>query len=58
MRVTELCTVQFPYLESCGVRMWRKTKKKGNAGYEGTACFMARDVSEKCQSQLHRLLEH
>jgi len=58
MTVTELCAVQLPYLESCRVRKWRKTKKKGDAGYEDSACFMARDVSEKYQSQLHRPLEH
>jgi hypothetical protein len=33
MRVMELCTVQFLYLQSCGVRKWRKTKEKGEAGY-------------------------
>ena len=32
MSITELYRVQFPYLESCGVRNWRNTKKKEKQG--------------------------
>jgi len=34
-------TVQFPYLETCGVRKEGKTKEKGSAGYEASTCFIA-----------------
>jgi len=44
--------VQFPYLEICGVRKWGKTKENGDPGCEVSACFMARYVSEKYQSQI------
>jgi hypothetical protein len=43
-------TVQFPN--------WGKKKAKGFAGYETSTCFMARHVSEKYQSQIHRPLEY
>jgi hypothetical protein len=39
-------------------RKWGKTKEKVGAGCEASTCFMARDVSEKCQSQIHRPPEH
>ena len=38
--------------------MWGKTKQKGSAGYEAGTCFLALDISEKYQSQIHRSLEH
>jgi len=49
-------TVQFPYLETRGVRKWGK-KEKGGARYEASYCFMAQDVNEKYQSQIHRPLQ-
>jgi hypothetical protein len=36
---------------------WEKLDKKG-AGYEASTCFMAREVSEKYQSQICQPLEH
>ena len=51
-------TVQFPYLETCGVGKYRQTKDKGGAGCEANTSFMARDVSEKCQSKIHRPVDH
>jgi hypothetical protein len=50
-------TVQFPYLEPCGERKWRKTKGDGGAWYEDSSCFMAGDISEKYQPQIHRPLQ-
>jgi len=38
--------------------MWGKTKQKGGAGYEVSTRFLALDVSEKYQSQIHRPLRH
>jgi hypothetical protein len=29
--IRNIFTVQFPYIETCGVRKWGKTKKKGDA---------------------------
>jgi len=40
------------------VRKLEKTKENAGAGYEASACFMARDVSENYQSQIYRPLEH
>jgi len=50
--------VQFQYLETCGVRKEGKTKEKGVAGFEAGTCFIARDINEKYQYQIHQLLEH
>jgi hypothetical protein len=55
---TKRSTVQFPYLETCGVRKWGKTKEKRDAGCEASTYFVARDVSEKYQCQIHLALEH
>jgi hypothetical protein len=57
-KVSRPLTVHFPYFETCWLRKWRKTNEKGDVGYEAIACFIARDVSEKYQSQIHRPLEH
>jgi hypothetical protein len=38
--------------------MWVKTMQKGGSGCEAGTCFLALDVSEKYQSQIHRPLEH
>jgi len=35
-----------------------KDEEKGSAGHEAITSFMARDESEKYQSQIHRPLEH
>jgi hypothetical protein len=51
-------TVQFPYLEICGVRKWGKRKGEAGAWYEDSGCIMAGDISEQYQSQIHRPLEH
>jgi hypothetical protein len=40
------------------MRKWGKMKDKGGAGYEAITCFIARNVSEKYQSQIHRPVEH
>ena len=56
--LTNASAVQFPCIETCGMRRWKKPKEKGGAGCEDRTCFMARDVSEKYQSQIHRSLEH
>lgn len=37
---------------------WGQTKIKESAWYEVSTIFVARDVSEKYQSQIHRALEH
>jgi len=50
--------VRFQYLETLGVSKWEKTKEKGDAAYEASTCFMARDDSEQYLSQIHRPLEH
>jgi hypothetical protein len=50
-------TVQFPYLEACGMRKWGTTKEKGGAGIR-LVPVLWRNVSEKYQSQIHRPLEH
>jgi len=50
-------TVQFPNLVTYKVRKWGETKEKGGAGYKAITCFMARDISEKYQSQIHLPLE-
>jgi hypothetical protein len=46
-------TVRLPYLETCEARKWETAKEEEGAGYEASSCFMARDVSEQCQSQIH-----
>jgi hypothetical protein len=51
-------TVRFPYLETCEIRKWGKAKDQEGAGYETSSCFMARDVSENYQSQIHGPQEH
>ena len=48
---------QFPYLEICGAKKCGKTKVKRGAGYEASTRFMAGNVGEKYQSQVHRPLE-
>jgi hypothetical protein len=53
-----LCTVQFLYLETYGLRKWGKTKEDGGIGYEASTCFMAQDVSEDYQSKIRWPLEH
>jgi hypothetical protein len=40
------------------VRNGKRTKQKEGTWYEAGTCFMALDVSEKYQSQIHELLEH
>jgi len=35
-----------------------KDEGQGRAGYEASTCFMALDVSEKYQSQIHGPLEY
>ena len=50
-------TVQFLYLETCGVRNEGKMKERGGTGYEASTCSIARDVSEKYQCQIHQLLQ-
>jgi len=40
------------------VKTWGKTKAKGGARYEARTCFMAGDVTEKYQSQIHGPIEH
>jgi len=35
----------------CGAKKWGKRKEKGDAGYEASTYFMARDVGEKYQSK-------
>jgi hypothetical protein len=50
-------TVQFPYLETCGVRKLGKTKGEGGTWHEDSSRFMAVDVSEQYQSQIHRPLQ-
>jgi hypothetical protein len=42
-------------LEGKGSGEW--SKQKGGGGYEAGTCFMALDVREKYQSQIHRPLE-
>ena len=37
---------RLPYHKTCGMEKWRKTKEKEGTGYEASACFMARGVSE------------
>jgi hypothetical protein len=54
----QLHTVRFPYRETCALRKWGKTKEKGGVAYKAGTCFMVRYVSEKCQSQMQRPLEH
>jgi hypothetical protein len=49
----KLTSVQFPYLETCWVRKEGKAKEKEGAGHEASTCFMAQDVSEKYQCQIH-----
>jgi hypothetical protein len=44
-------------LKLVGDEVGGKSKKKGGAGYEANTYFMARDVTEKYQSQIHRPLE-
>jgi hypothetical protein len=40
-------TVQFPYLETCGVRKWEETKREGGAWQEDSSCFVVGDISEQ-----------
>lgn len=47
LKILKLYTVQFPYLETGGVRKWVKIKRGGGIEYEPSTCLMARDVSEK-----------
>jgi hypothetical protein len=53
-----LTTVQFPYLETCGVRKWGRTKEKGGAGYEASRGSVPRDGSKKYQAQKHWPRKH
>ena len=56
--LTKASAFHFPCIETCGVWKWENAKEKGGAGCEDRTCFMARDVSEKYQSQIRRPLEH
>jgi hypothetical protein len=51
-------TVQFLYIETSGVRKWRKTKGEEEAWFEDSSYFMVGDISEQYQPQIHRLLQH
>jgi len=50
-------TVQFPYLETCGMRKWGMAKDKVGARFEASSCFTVQDVNENYWSQIHRPLE-
>jgi hypothetical protein len=45
-------------LKLAGVRKWGKTKGEGGAWSGDSSCFMAGDISEQYQSQIHRPLQH
>jgi len=51
-------TVRFLSMGTCGAKKCGKKKEKRGSGYEGSACFVERDLSEKFQSQTHRPLEN
>jgi hypothetical protein len=55
--ISERRTVQFQYHETCGGDEVGKDEGKGRRWYEA-GTLMARDVSEKYQSQIRLPLEH
>jgi len=43
--LTNAATVQFPCIETLGMKKWGKPKENGGAGCEARIYFMAQDVS-------------
>ena len=45
--LTNASTLHFPYIETCWVGKWGKTKETGGARCEAHTCFKVRNISEK-----------